>query len=401
MSVLKDKNILLGVSGGIAAYKSITLLRLLKKSGANVQVIFTKSAHDFVTSLTFSTLSERPVLTNFFEEEDDSKIWNNHVDLADWSDYYLIVPATSSTLSKMVSGNADNLLVATYLSCKSQVFFAPAMDLEMYKSISTKSNLEALEKKGDLLIKPGKGPLASGLSGEGRVEEPEKILEILTNHIKKKLIFCDKSFLVTAGPTYEMIDPVRFIGNFSSGKMGFEIAKQASSLGAKVHLISGPSNEIIDDENISLERIVSADEMYKACMKIFPSIDICIMSAAVSDFKPVKSFNNKIKKSSSKFNKIDLVKNKDILKDLSSIKKENQKIIGFALETKNELDNAKNKLKNKNLDAIVLNSLNDFGAGFNNNTNKISFITSNSIKDFDLKNKIYVAKDILLEIYNL
>ena len=401
MSVLKDKNILLGVSGGIAAYKSITLLRLLKKSGAHVQVIFTKSAHDFVTSLTFSTLSERPVLTNFFEEEDDSKIWNNHVDLADWSDYYLIVPATSSTLSKMVSGNADNLLIATYLSCKSQVFFAPAMDLEMYKSISTKSNIEALEKKGDLLIKPGKGPLASGLSGEGRVEEPEKILEILTNHIKKKLIFCDKSFLVTAGPTYEMIDPVRFIGNFSSGKMGFEIAKQASSLGAKVHLISGPSNEIIDDENISLERIVSADEMYKACMKIFPSIDICIMSAAVSDFKPVKSFNNKIKKSSSKFNKIDLVKNKDILKDLSSIKKENQKIIGFALETKNELDNAKNKLKNKNLDAIVLNSLNDFGAGFNNNTNKISFITSNSIKDFDLKNKIYVAKDILLEIFNL
>ena len=401
MSVLKDKNILLGVSGGIAAYKSITLLRLLKKSGAHVQVIFTKSAHDFVTSLTFSTLSERPVLTNFFEEEDDSKIWNNHVDLADWSDYYLIVPATSSTLSKMVSGNADNLLVATYLSCKSQVFFAPAMDLEMYKSISTKSNIEALEKKGDLLIKPGKGPLASGLSGEGRVEEPEKILEILTNHIKKKLIFCDKSFLVTAGPTYEMIDPVRFIGNFSSGKMGFEIAKQASSLGAKVHLISGPSNEIIDDENISLERIVSADEMYKACMKIFPSIDICIMSAAVSDFKPVKSFNNKIKKSSSKFNKIDLVKNKDILKDLSSIKKENQKIIGFALETKNEFDNAKNKLKNKNLDAIVLNSLNDFGAGFNNNTNKISFITSNSIKDFDLKNKIYVAKDILLEIFNL
>ncbi len=401
MSVLKDKNILLGVSGGIAAYKSITLLRLLKKSGAHVQVIFTKSAHDFVTSLTFSTLSERPVLTNFFEEEDDSKIWNNHVDLADWSDYYLIVPATSSTLSKMVSGNADNLLVATYLSCKSQVFFAPAMDLEMYKSISTKSNIEALEKKGDLLIKPGKGPLASGLSGEGRVEEPEKILEILTNHIKKKLIFCDKSFLVTAGPTYEMIDPVRFIGNFSSGKMGFEIAKQASSLGAKVHLISGPSNEIIGDENISIERIVSADEMYKACMKIFPSVDICIMSAAVSDFKPAKSFNNKIKKSSSKFNKIDLVKNKDILKDLGSIKKENQKIIGFALETKNELDNAKNKLKNKNLDAIVLNSLNDFGAGFNNNTNKISFITLNSIKDFDLKNKIYVAKDILLEIFNL
>ena len=262
MSVLKDKNILLGVSGGIAAYKSITLLRLLKKNGANVQVIFTKSTHDFVTSLTFSTLSKRNVLTNFFEEEDESKIWNNHVELADWSDYFLIVPATSSTISKMVTGNADNLLIATYLSCKSQVFFAPAMDLEMYKSSSTKNNISTLEKKGDILIKPGKGSLASGLSGEGRVEEPEKILEIIINSIKKKLIFFGKSLLVTAGPTYEMIDPVRFIGNLSSGKMGFEIAKKAASLGAQVHLISGPSNEILDDENIILQRIIYADDMY-------------------------------------------------------------------------------------------------------------------------------------------
>ena len=401
MSVLKDKNILLGVSGGIAAYKSITLLRLLKKNGANVQVIFTKSAHDFVTSLTFSTLSKRNVLTNFFEEDDESKIWNNHVELAEWSDYFLIVPATSSTISKMVTGNADNLLIATYLSCKSQVFFAPAMDLEMYKSSSTKNNISTLEKKGDILIKPGIGSLASGLSGEGRVEEPEKILEIIINFIKKKLIFFGKSLLVTAGPTYEMIDPVRFIGNLSSGKMGFEIAKKAASLGAQVHLISGPSNEISDDENIILQRIISADDMYNECLKIFPKVDICIMSAAVSDFKPLKFFKNKIKKGTSKLNKIELVENKDIIKSLSSIKRKSQRIIGFALENDNELANAKQKLKNKKLDAIVLNSLNDTGAGFNTDTNKISFITSDSIKDFALKNKTNVAEDILLEIFNL
>ena len=401
MSVLKDKNILLGVSGGIAAYKSITLLRLLKKNGANVQVIFTSSAHDFVTSLTFSTLSERNVLTNFFEEEDDNKTWNNHVDLAEWSDYFLIVPATSSTISKMVSGNADNLLIATYLSCKSQVFFAPAMDLEMYKSISTKNNISALQDKGDILIKPGKGPLASGLSGEGRVEEPEKILELLKKHVKKKLIFNGKSILVTAGPTYEMIDPVRFIGNFSSGKMGFEIAKQASIMGAKVFLISGPSNEIVDDENIILKKIISADQMYDECIKIFPEIDICIMSAAVSDYKPLKSYKNKLKKSSKKSLQIELKQNKDIIKTLGSKKDKNQKLIGFALETDDEIKNAKIKLKNKNLDAIVLNSLNINGAGFNSDTNKISFITSTLIKDFPLKNKRNVAKDVLLEIFNL
>ena len=301
----------------------------------------------------------------------------------------------------MVSGNADNLLVATYLSCKSQVFFAPAMDLEMYKSISTKNNISALQDKGDILIKPGKGPLASGLSGEGRVEEPEKILELLKKHVKKKLIFNGKSILVTAGPTYEMIDPVRFIGNFSSGKMGFEIAKQASTMGAKVFLISGPSNEIVDDENIILKKIISADQMYDECIKIFPEIDICIMSAAVSDYKPLKSYKNKLKKSSTKSLQIELKQNKDIIKTLGSIKDKNQKLIGFALETDDEIKNAKIKLKNKNLDAIVLNSLNINGAGFNSDTNKISFITSTLIKDFPLKNKRNVAKDVLLEIFNL
>ena len=401
MSVLKDKNILLGVTGGIAAYKSITLLRLLKKSGADVQVIFTKSAHDFVTTLTFSSLSERPVLTNFFEEEGNSKNWNNHIDLAEWADFLLIVPATSSTISKMVSGNADNLLIATYLSIKCEVFFAPAMDLDMYKSPANKKNIENLVKNGDILIKPGTGSLASGMSGEGRVEEPELILDILKNYIKKKLIFKDKSFLITAGPTFEMIDPVRFIGNFSSGKMGYELAKEASRLGAKVHLISGPSNEQINDENIILKRIVSADEMFDECSKVFNDIDIFIMSAAVSDYKPSKKNHNKIKKDKSEKISVQLIKNKDILKSLASKKTKGQKVIGFSLETEDELKNATKKLKNKNLDAIILNSLNDEGAGFNLPTNKISFITSSYLKDFTVKTKKDVAKDILLEVFNL
>ena len=401
MSILKDKNILLGVTGGIAAYKSITLLRLLKKSGADVQVIFTKSAHDFVTTLTFSSLSERPVLTNFFEDEDNSKNWNNHIDLAEWADFLLIVPATSSTISKMVSGNADNLLIATYMSIKCEVFFAPAMDLDMYKSPANKKNIETLVKNGDILIKPGIGSLASGMLGEGRVEEPELILDILKNHIKKKLIFKNKNFLITAGPTFEMIDPVRFIGNFSSGKMGYELAKEASRLGAKVHLISGPSNEQINDENIILKRIVSADEMFDECSKVFNDIDIFIMSAAVSDYKPSKKNHNKIKKDKSEKISVQLIKNKDILKSLASKKTKGQKVIGFSLETEDELKNATKKLKNKNLDAIILNSLNDKGAGFNLPTNKISFITSSYLKDFTVKTKKDVAKDILLEVFNL
>ena len=401
MSILKDKNILLGVTGGIAAYKSITLLRLLKKSGADVQVIFTKSAHDFVTTLTFSSLSERPVLTNFFEVEDNSKNWNNHIDLAEWADFLLIVPATSSTISKMVSGNADNLLIATYMSIKCEVFFAPAMDLDMYKSPANKKNIETLVKNGDILIKPGIGSLASGMSGEGRVEEPELILDILKNHIKKKLIFKNKSFLITAGPTFEMIDPVRFIGNFSSGKMGYELAKEASRLGAKVHLISGPSNEQINDENIILKRIVSADEMFDECSKVFNDIDVFIMSAAVSDYKPSKKNHNKIKKDKSEKISLQLIKNKDILKSLASKKTKGQKVIGFSLETEDELKNATKKLKNKNLDAIILNSLNDEGAGFILPTNKISFITSSYLKDFTVKTKKDVAKDILLEVFNL
>ena len=301
----------------------------------------------------------------------------------------------------MVSGNADNLLIATYLSIKCEVFFAPAMDLDMYKSPANKKNIETLVKNGDILIKPGTGSLASGMSGEGRVEEPELILDILKNYIKKKLIFKDKSFLITAGPTFEMIDPVRFIGNFSSGKMGYELAKEASRLGAKVHLISGPSNEQINDENIILKRIVSADEMFDECSKVFNDIDIFIMSAAVSDYKPSKKNHNKIKKDQSEKISVQLIKNKDILKSLASKKTKGQKVIGFSLETEDELINATKKLKNKNLDAIILNSLNDEGAGFNLPTNKISFITSSYLKDFTVKTKKDVAKDILLEVFNL
>ena len=301
----------------------------------------------------------------------------------------------------MVSGNADNLLIATYLSIKCEVFFAPAMDLDMYKSPANKKNIETLVKNGDILIKPGTGSLASGMSGEGRVEEPELILDILKNYIKKKLIFKDKSFLITAGPTFEMIDPVRFIGNFSSGKMGYELAKEASRLGAKVHLISGPSNEQINDENIILKRIVSADEMFDECSKVFNDIDVFIMSAAVSDYKPSKKNHNKIKKDQSEKISVQLIKNKDILKSLASKKTKGQKVIGFSLETQDELKNATKKLKNKNLDAIILNSLNDEGAGFNLPTNKISFITSSYLKDFTVKTKKDVAKDILLEVFNL
>ena len=301
----------------------------------------------------------------------------------------------------MVSGNADNLLIATYLSIKCEVFFAPAMDLDMYKSPANKKNIENLVKNGDILIKPGTGSLASGMSGEGRVEEPELILDILKNYIKKKLIFKDKSFLITAGPTFEMIDPVRFIGNFSSGKMGYELAKEASRLGAKVHLISGPSNEQINDENIILKRIVSADEMFDECIKVFNDIDVFIMSAAVSDYKPSKKNHNKIKKDQSEKISVQLIKNKDILKSLASKKTKGQKVIGFSLETQDELKNATKKLKNKNLDAIILNSLNDEGAGFNLPTNKISFITSSYLKDFTVKTKKDVAKDILLEVFNL
>ena len=400
MSVLEGKNILLGVTGSIAAYKSIILLRLLKREGANVQVIFSDSANNFVTQLTFSTLSEKKVLTDFFED-DDKVEWVNHVELAEWADYMIIAPITSSTLSKLVTGNADNLLVATYMSTVCDVFFAPAMDLEMYNSESTKINIKSLVERGNIFIKPAKGYLASGLNGEGRLEEPKNIFNILVDHISEKLIYNKKNILVTAGPTHEMIDPVRFISNHSSGKMGHEIAKEAASLGANVVLVTGPTQINLRNNSIKVVNVTSADEMFEKCLSELKKMDYLIMAAAVSDFKPKKISKTKIKKNIKKTFNLELVKNIDIISELSKQKNNNQKVIGFALETENEITNAKNKLDKKQLDAIVLNSIEDKNTCFNSDKNKIHFITKSKTKKFKLKFKNEVAKDILHEIYNL
>ena len=400
MSVLEGKNILLGVTGSIAAYKSIILLRLLKREGADVQVIFSDSANNFVTQLTFTTLSEKKVLTDFFED-DDKVEWVNHVELAEWADYMIIAPITSSTLSKLVTGNADNLLVATYMSTVCDVFFAPAMDLEMYNSESTKINIKSLVERGNIFIKPAKGYLASGLNGEGRLEEPENIFNILVDHISEKLIYNKKNILVTAGPTHEMIDPVRFISNHSSGKMGYEIAKEAASLGANVVLVTGPTQIKLRNNSIKVVNVTSADEMFEKCLSELKKMDYLIMAAAVSDFKPKKISKTKIKKNIKKTFNLELVKNIDIISELSKLKKNNQKVIGFALETENEIANAMNKLEKKQLDAIVLNSMSDENTCFNSEKNKIHFITKSKTKKFKLKFKNEVAKDILHEIYNL
>jgi len=400
MSVLEGKKILLGVTGSIAAYKSIILLRLLKREGADVQVIFSDSANNFVTQLTFSTLSEKKVLTGFFED-DDKVEWVNHVELAEWADYMIIAPITSSTLSKLVTGNADNLLVATYMSTVCDVFFAPAMDLEMYNSESTKINIKSLVERGNIFIKPAKGYLASGLNGEGRLEEPENIFNILVDHISEKLIYNKKNILVTAGPTHEMIDPVRFISNHSSGKMGHEIAKEAASLGANVVLVTGPTQINLRNNSIKVVNVTSADEMFEKCLSELKKMDYLIMAAAVSDFKPKKISKTKIKKNIKKTFNLELVKNIDIISELSKLKKPNQKVIGFALETENEIVNAKNKLVKKQLDAIILNSISDENTCFNSDKNKIHFITKSKTKKFKLKFKNEVAKDILHEIYNL
>ena len=400
MSVLEGKKILLGVTGSIAAYKSIILLRLLKREGADVQVIFSDSANNFVTQLTFSTVSEKKVLTDFFED-DDKVEWVNHVELAEWADYMIIAPITSSTLSKLVTGNADNLLVATYMSTVCDVFFAPAMDLEMYNSESTKINIKSLVERGNIFIKPAKGYLASGLNGEGRLEEPENIFNILVDHISEKLIYNKKNILVTAGPTHEMIDPVRFISNHSSGKMGHEIAKEAASLGANVVLVTGPTQIKLRNNSIKIVNVTSADEMFEKCLSELKKMDYLIMAAAVSDFKPKKISKTKIKKNIKKTFNLELVKNIDIISELSKLKKPNQKVIGFALETENEIVNAKNKLEKKQLDAIILNSISDENSCFNSDKNKIHFITKSKTKKFKLKFKNEVAKDILHEIYNL
>ncbi|WP_281309824.1 bifunctional phosphopantothenoylcysteine decarboxylase/phosphopantothenate--cysteine ligase CoaBC [Flavobacterium flavigenum] len=397
MSVLNGKKILLGVSGGIAAYKTASLVRLFIKAGAHVQVIMTPASKDFVTPLTLSTLSKNPVYSSFFNEEDQDAVWNNHVDLALWADLMIIAPATANTLSKMVTGNSDNLLIATYLSAKCPVYFAPAMDLDMYKHPSTLSGFNTLKQFGNLMIPAENGELASGLSGEGRMAEPENIVSFLEADLESKLPLKGKKILVTAGPTYEAIDPVRFIGNHSSGKMGFDIAKAAANLGASVILITGPTHLKVENSLIKVINVVSAQEMYDACHLNFDDADVAIAAAAVADYKPKFVAVQKIKKAADEFS-IELEKTKDILSSLGKIKK-NQFLIGFALETENEIENAKLKIQKKNLDLIVLNSLQDKGAGFQYQTNKVTFIDKEfKIEPMDLKSKESVAVDILNKV---
>jgi phosphopantothenoylcysteine decarboxylase/phosphopantothenate--cysteine ligase len=395
--MLNGKNILLGITGGIAAYKTTFLVRLFIKAGANVKIILTDSASSFVSPLTLATLSKNPVVTDFVKSDATTVDWNNHVELGLWADLMLIAPATANTMSKMASGGCDNLLLASYLSAKCPVFFAPAMDLDMYKHPSTVATLTKLQSFGNVMIPATSGELASGLHGEGRMAEPEDILRFIENHLSNGLPLHGKKVLITAGPTYEAIDPVRFIGNHSSGLMGFELAHAAANLGAKVILVSGPSRFTVKNDAISLVQVVSGDEMYASAHEHYPDSDVVICAAAVADYKPKTMATQKIKKSDEALN-IALVKNKDILLSLGKAKK-NQYLVGFALETENEVENAKGKLKRKNLDAIVLNSLNDKGAGFGGTTNKISFIDTNlEILTFELKTKAAVAKDILNEI---
>lgn len=396
--MLSNKNIILGVCGSIAAYKSALLVRALIKAGANVKVILTADACNFITPLTLATLSKNPVYTQYFEAE--TGVWSNHVELGLWADYMIIAPASANTIGKMANGLCDNLLTAVYLSAKCPVFIAPAMDLDMWKHESTQHNIAQLTSFGNTIISPNRGELASGLYGEGRMAEPDEIVAFLNLNIKKGLPLLGKKVLVTAGPTYEAIDPVRFIGNHSSGKMGFAIANEMVALGADVTLICGPTAEKTT-ANLTRIDVVSANEMLVACSLHFADADITVMSAAVADYTPVEVAIQKIKKKDTEFN-ISLKKTTDILAYLGTQKKENQLLIGFALETEQEENFAIDKLKRKNLDLIVLNSLNDKGAGFKTDTNKVTLFTKTLAKTtFEIKTKVAVAKDICLAILTL
>ncbi|SFN32531.1 bifunctional phosphopantothenoylcysteine decarboxylase/phosphopantothenate--cysteine ligase CoaBC [Salegentibacter flavus] len=399
MSVLKGKNVLLGVTGGIAAYKTAFLVRLLIKAGAHVKVVMTPAAKEFVTPLTLSTLSKNEVFSSFTNEEDENAVWNNHVELGLWADFMIVAPASANTLAKMASGTADNLLLAVYLSAKCPVFFAPAMDLDMYRHPSTSNSFDQLKEYGNIMIPAGTGELASGLHGEGRMAEPEDIMQFLEEHFSAQLPLRDKTVLITAGPTYEAIDPVRFIGNHSSGKMGFALAETAAALGANVILVSGPTHLEISEPNLNLIRVVSNEEMYAEVNKYFAEADVVIAAAAVSDYKPKQVSSQKIKKNDNNLT-LELEKTRDILATLGE-NKTKQLLVGFALETNDELENARGKLKRKHLDFIVLNSLQDKGAGFQKDTNKITIVYPDSVKEFDLKPKSEVAKDILNEIVTL
>jgi len=396
--MLRNKNIILGVCGSIAAYKSAVLVRLLVKAGANVKVILTADAANFITPLTLATLSKNPVYTKYFEEE--TGVWSNHVELGLWADYMIIAPASANTLSKMANGICDNLLSAVYLSAKCPVYFAPAMDLDMWKHESTKENVSKLLTFGNIMIAPTSGELASGLHGEGRMAEPEEIISFISAIIRKSLPLIGKKAMVTAGPTYEPIDPVRFIGNHSSGKMGFAIADELARLGAEVVLITGPTAEK-NKQQLQRIDVITAAEMLDACTANFKGTDITVMSAAVADYTPVNVAAQKIKKTETVF-QIELKKTTDILAQLGQLKDSNQFLVGFALETENEEEHAKAKLIKKNLDLIVLNSLQDKGAGFKKDTNKITIFNRAADKTtYEMKSKVEVAKDICLEILKL
>ena len=394
--MLEGKKILLGISGSIAAYKTAALTRLFVKAGAEVKVILTPSAQSFITPLTLSTLSKNPVYTSF--TEGDMGEWVNHVELGLWADYFVIAPLSASTLSKMASGNSDNLLLATYLSARCPVIVAPAMDLDMFAHPATQNNLKTISSFGNLIIAPNSGELASGLIGTGRMAEPEEIVDFVLNQIQLGKPFIGKKVLITAGPTYEAIDPVRFIGNHSSGKMGFALAKVMANWGAEVFLISGPTELKLQHHLINTTYVKSAEDMYQEVMNTYKMADILIMAAAVADYTPIEVSDQKLKKNDDEL-KIELVRTKDILKELGSLKSKHQLLVGFALETNDEQANAMKKLKEKNLDFIVLNSLKNKNAGFGFDTNQIQIIDrGGEITSFDVKLKQDVALDIANKI---
>jgi len=391
------KKVLLGVTGSIAAYKSTYLVRLLVKAGAEVKVILTPSARDFVTPLTLATLSKNPVLWEFYDEDDEEGKWNNHVDLGLWADLFIIAPASSNTLSKMVSGTCDNLLMGVYLSAKCPVFFAPAMDLDMYQHPSTRQNIEKLQSYGNYFIPSGDGELASGLSGEGRMAEPEEIVAIITKFWQAQLPLKGKKILINAGPTQEPIDPVRYIGNHSSGKMGVALAEQAAGLGAEVYLVLGPGSVLPSDQQIRLYHIQTAAQMNEQCQKLFPDCDGGILAAAIADYRPADVSPQKMKKTGDDLN-IRLVENPDILRGLGKIKRQDQFLVGFALETNNPIENARKKLHKKNCDLIVLNSPGN-ETGFGTDTNQVTLIDrEGKTKTLDLKSKHDIAKEIITDL---
>ena len=398
MMSLKGKRILLGITGSIAAYKACVLIRELIKAGAEVQAVMTPSAKEFITPLTISTLTHKPVISEFFDRRDGS--WHSHVDIGLWADAMIIAPATASSIAKMANGVADNMLITTYLSMRAPVFVAPAMDVDMFSHTATQKNIKTLRSYGNIIIEPETGELASGLEGKGRMEEPAVIAKSLEAYFKSQNQLKGKRVLITAGPTYEKIDPVRFIGNYSSGKMGYALAEECAERGAEVELVSGPVSINLNRANIHITKVESAAQMYAAAVNAFPKTDIAILCAAVADFTPRETKDVKIKREKGDM-AIQLVPTKDIAAELGRMKKESQFMVGFALETNDETNNAINKLKAKKLDFIVLNSLNDKGAGFSVDTNKITIISDTSKYEYPLKPKREVAKDIIDKICEL